>query len=175
MATFLAAILLTQLVSAALNGHCPPLGAVLPAPNSPSACAAVQAAIYDFENDFNKLTSGFGGSAVSVSVRSIHERGSLFDLHYTPSTRDPSSTNAVDANTVYRIASISKVFTVLGILREGIGMDDPVTKYLPDLSNLNAAVSWDDVTIGALASQMSGIGLDCRSISCKEPLDFILC
>ncbi|KAK7730377.1 hypothetical protein SLS53_009077 [Cytospora paraplurivora] len=142
---------------------------VLPSPISPSACAAVQAAIYNFENNFNDFTSGFGGSAVSVAVRSIHERNYLLDLHYTPSTRGPSSTDAVDANTVYRIASISKVFTVLGILLEGIGMDDPVTTYLPDLSSLRAtdgiddnitAVSWDDITIGALASHMSGIGLD---------------
>ncbi|KUI55067.1 Beta-lactamase-like protein 2 [Cytospora mali] len=168
IATLLTMVLLANYVAAALNGHCPPLGAVLPAPTNPSACAAVQAAIYDFEKDFNNLTSSFDGSAVSVSVKSIHELNKMLDLHYTPPTRDPSSTGVVDANTIYRIASISKVFTTLGLLHKGIGMDDPVTKYIPDLPELVVAgevnnitaVNWDDVTIGALASHMSGIGLD---------------
>lgn len=164
-ATLLAVVLWAHLASAALNGHCPPLGAVLPAPTIPSACAAVQAAIYEFQNDFTSLTSGFGSSAVSVSVKSIHQPDKLLDLHHTPPTRDPSSTNVVDANTVYRIASISKIFTTLGVLHKGIRMDDPVTKYLPDLGT-----DWDDITIGALASHMSGIGLDRKkSLSTQIP------
>lgn len=157
IAAFMAVVLLTQLASAALNGHCPPLGAVLPPPKRPSTCAAVQAAIYNFQNDFTGLTSGFYGSAVSVSVKSVHESEKLIDLHYTPPTRDSRSTAVVDADTVYRIASISKVFTTLGVLHEGIGMDDPVTKYLFELGR-----SWDNITVGALASHMSGIGLDCK-------------
>lgn len=164
IASLLAMVLLAQLASAALNGHCPPLGAVLPAPEHPSACAAVQAAIYKFQNEFTSLTSGFYGSAVSVSVKSIHQPEKLIDLHYTPPTRDPSSTNMVDANTVYRIASISKIFTTLGVLREGIGMDDPLTEHLSELGS-----SWDNVTIGALASHMSGFGLDCEKSSFQIP------
>lgn len=169
----LALATLAHVVLATLDGHCPPLGPVLPAPTNPSTSPDVQLAIYDFQNDFTNLTSPLGGSAVSVSVRSIHEADKLVDLHYTPPTRDPSSTNVVDGNTVYRIASISKVFTTLGILREGIAMDDPVTRYLPELGSLEAAdginnditaVSWDDITIGALASHMSGIGLDCKTL-----------
>lgn len=108
---------------------------------------------------------------MSISVRSIHEGDKLLDMHYTPPTHDANSTTIVNADTVYRVGSISKIFTILGILHEGIGMDDPITKYLPELGNLKAAdginnditaVSWDGITIGALASHMSGIGLDCK-------------
>ncbi len=66
---------------------------------------------------------------------------------------------------MYRIASISKVFTVLLLLRhEGrISLDDPVTKYVSELAAAEAeesveAVSWGNVTLGALASHLGGIG-----------------
>lgn len=150
-------VFLTQLAAAALNGHCPPLGAVLPAPKHPSTSSTVQEAIYNFQNDFTNLTSVFSGTAVSVSVKSLHQLDKLIDLHYTPPVRDPNSTNMVDANTVYRIASISKVFTTLGLLLSGHGMDDHVTMRL-----LNTEPIWNNMTIGALASHMSGLGLDCE-------------
>ena len=173
----LAVGLMAQLVSAALDGHCPPLGPILPAPRSPTASGAVQEAIYKFQDDFNNITASCASSAVSVSVQSIHELDRLLDLHYTPPTRGPGSTDTVDANTVYRIASISKVFTTLGILREGIGMGEAVLGYLPELSSLGAAdgtnnditaVDWYDVTIGSLASHMSGVGLDCKNLPHKS-------
>lgn len=163
--------LLPQAVLGDLDGHCPPLGPVLPAPTSPSANSAVQSAVAGFSETFTSITGSFASSAVSLSVRSIHERGAgLLDLHHTPPDRRAGSTASVDGNTVYRVGSVSKVFTVLGILRIGIRFDDPVTLYLPELRGLGAAdgmnndisaVAWDDITIGALASHMSGIGLDC--------------
>ncbi|KAF3766158.1 beta-lactamase/transpeptidase-like protein, partial [Cryphonectria parasitica EP155] len=99
----------------------------------------------------------------------MHEPDHLVDLHYTPPVRQANSTTHVDGNTVYRVGSISKIFTALGILKVGIQMDDVVTDYIPEFQGLEATgeasnpavtVSWDDITIGALASHMSGIGLD---------------
>lgn len=43
-------------------------------------------------------------------------------------------------------------------------MDDAITSYLPELKELEPtdglSVAWDDVTVGSLASHMSGLGLD---------------
>lgn len=164
--------LLLRLAAAGLDGHCPPLGPVLPAPTSPSSDAAVNLAVSLFSSRFAGITSPFVDSAVSISVRSIHEDTNLLDLHYTPPNRGANSTAVVDGDTVFRVGSISKVFTVLGVLKHGIAFDDPVTKYLPELAELGSAdgvdndvtaVSWGDITIGALASHMSGIGNDCKS------------
>lgn len=163
--------LLLRLATAGLDGHCPPLGPVLPAPTSPSSNAAVKLAVSLFSSKFTGTTSPFVNSAVSISVRSIHENANLLDLHYTPPNRGVNSTATVDGDTIFRIGSISKVFTVMGILEYGIVLDDPVTKYLPELAGLGSAygvnndataVNWDDITIGALASHMSGIGNDCE-------------
>ena len=66
-----------------------------------------------------------------------------------------------DGNTVYRIGSITKIFTVLLLykLYEGglIGsIDDPLRKYIPEFSIKNPFTS-DNITLREIASQMSGL------------------
>ena len=59
---------------------------------------------------------------------------------------------------------MSKLFTVYAILVAGGGLttlDIPVTRYLPELikeGNVDPLknIKWEDVTIGALASQQGG-------------------
>ncbi|KAK3985433.1 beta-lactamase/transpeptidase-like protein [Cladorrhinum sp. PSN332] len=91
----------------------------------------------------------------------------MFDIHFTPNVRNEIGTDEVTANTVYRVGSISKIFTVLSVLQESsISFEDPVTKYLPSLNDNQPngssieAVQWDQVTVGSLASHISGIGRD---------------
>lgn len=73
---------------------------------------------------------------------------------------------------LYRIGSISKLFTVYTLL-VNYGWehwDDNITKYLPELqgaANLDddtsvAHADWSKITVGGLASQLSGIGRDCE-------------
>lgn len=162
-----AVFLLCKPVSAGLDGHCPPLGPVLPAPTNPSKSPEVQTAISQFETYFSSLASPFSGSAISISVQSIHESDKLIDLHHTPPIRQAGTTNLVTGDTLYRLGSISKILTTLATLRAGIRMDDPITTYLPELRSIDAAdgfsVAWDDITVGSLASHMSGLGLDLMS------------
>ena len=53
----------------------------------------------------------------------------------------------------------------------GVSMEDPVTKYLPQLRKLKeqqavvndiTTVDWDKITLQALASHMGGIPSDCE-------------
>ncbi|KAK7924850.1 beta-lactamase 2 [Apiospora marii] len=152
-------------------GPCPPLGPVLPAPIRPSADPDVQAAVKSFESSLNALTANFNASAVSVAVKSIHEDQPFLSFHYTPPHFNTSGTHEVDGDTVYRIASISKLYTVLGVmLLDGVRMDDPITKYLPQLRDLKrqggepaneiTTPDWDEITLGSIASHQSGIGSD---------------
>ncbi len=85
-----------------------------------------------------------------------------------------TGTKIIDSNTIYRIGSISKVYTVLAVLRlrDKINWDDPVTKYVPELNQIAdnhggpvnhlTTVQWKHITIGALAGQLSGLGRDCK-------------
>ncbi|KAL8365368.1 hypothetical protein RB595_004257 [Gaeumannomyces hyphopodioides] len=154
-------------VHAGQDGHCPAFGAVLPAPQSPGTHAAVAAAKAGVKAFLDQLTAGYNSSSLSVAVKSIHESGNLFEYHYTPPNLDPKGVRKVDGDAVYRIASVSKILPVMALLLlDGVRLEDPVTKYLPDLNKLNeqpavkdelTTVDWDDITLEALASHMAGI------------------
>lgn len=78
---------------------------------------------------------------------------------------------AVDSNTIYRVGSISKAWTVyIWLLAAGdTAFNDPITRYVPEIAEYAArnpatdsvnAVDWNTITVGALASQLSGISRD---------------
>jgi CubicO group peptidase (beta-lactamase class C family) len=110
----------------------------------------------------------------SIGLRSIHDDGLIFEHHHLPTgsrNAQLNSTTTLDGDSVYRIASISKVFTVLLVLQQHgtVSLDDPVTQYLPELAAAAAAnesvetVDWGSVTLGALASHLAGIGRTCET------------
>ena len=79
--------------------------------------------------------------------------------------RDVAARDPVDADTVFRIASMTKSFTALCILRlrdEGkLGLDDPAERYVPELAGL-AYPSADSprITIRHLLSHAEGFPED---------------
>jgi CubicO group peptidase (beta-lactamase class C family) len=82
---------------------------------------------------------------------------------------------SVDADSVYRIGTLTQLFTVYTFLIEvgDVHWEEPVTKWVPELvraaKTLDAKsqplkyVDWDDVTLGQLASHLSEIERDCES------------
>ena len=59
-----------------------------------------------------------------------------------------------------------KTFTVLGLLYQekagNLSLDDPVDKYIEELKEpQNGTLSWKDITLRSLASQLSGIPREC--------------
>lgn len=174
LASGLSALSLSTVAQAATHGACPPLGPVLPAPTQPSSHTAVQSAAARVGNALRAtFDSTLNATGISVTLQSVHETAPLLELHHTPAYRDPRSTDVIDAHSVYRLGSISKLFAVLSVLKlcDQVQLDDPVTKHLPELRDMRGdgeeeadditAVQWDQVTVGALASHMGGIGTDC--------------
>lgn len=163
---------LAGVATAEKHYRCPPLGVSLPAPKAPGSSSAAAGALPLVQDWFANVTAEFEGTAVSLTVSSIHEDDPLIDLHHTPPKADDRGVSEVDAQTVYRVASISKVFTVLVALQSAdIDMDDPVTKYVPELRELRdqqdevnelTAIAWDDITVGSLADYMSGFGSESK-------------
>ncbi|KAF4977988.1 hypothetical protein FDECE_18283 [Fusarium decemcellulare] len=152
--------------------YCPPYGPVLPAPKRPSEHPAVKFAIEGILTTLEQQVGGFNSSAVSVGIQSIHEDTPFLDFHHTPSHTDKRGAKEVNANTVYRLGSISKVFTVLAALKladdNKLNMNDVVGKWIPELMGQAGnddgdeldRIQWQDVTVEALASHLSGIGGD---------------
>ncbi len=83
----------------------------------------------------------------------------------TTGLRDIATKSPVDTNTVFRIASMTKSFTALSILKlrdEGkLSLDDPVEKYVPELKGLKyATTNAPKLTIRHLLSHSSGFPED---------------
>ena len=174
-AAFLAALAALPLAIASV---CPPLGPVLPAPRSANQNTNVKVAASTLKATFDaQFKSRINSSAISVGVKSLHEDDWLFNYHFTPPSLSGLGTKSVDENTIYRVGSISKLIPVLTLLRTaGVSMEDPLTKYIPALRNNGtqaseiSSVSWNDITIGALASHLAGIATDCKlPMPCRTP------
>ncbi|KAF4444195.1 Beta-lactamase 2 [Fusarium acutatum] len=174
-----------QQVVDATPRHCPPYGPILPAPRQASQHLAVQYAVDTITTVLKGQTAGFNLSGVSVGVKSIYEDEPLLDFHYTPSTMNPKAgVRKINASTVYRLGSISKVFTVLAALRlaeDGVlSMSDPVTRWVPELAHSDGShsgdeldvIHWGDMTVGDAAAHLSGLGGDMTTDISAFPLDW---
>lgn len=65
----------------------------------------------------------------------------------------------MDGDSQYRIASITKTFTTLGVLYQhaagNLSLDDSVDKYIPELAEEDGGeIPWKDITLRILASQL---------------------
>lgn len=109
----------------------------------------------------NRTSSSFSidvfSSVTNTSVYSYNHDAT--DLH------EALTTGELTDNTLFRIGSVSKLFTVYALIAAaGIEIfNDPVTKHLPELAgNIGRAavesIIWEDVTVGALASHQAGVG-----------------
>ncbi|OTA01294.1 beta-lactamase-like protein [Trichoderma parareesei] len=122
---------------------------------------------------FNSSTTSF-----SLTAASRLDSSPIIDFHHTSGSLNLSagSTSKVTGDTVYRIGSVSKLFTVYALLlNNGTKYwNRPITDFIPELRkaghrslyqdpSIIGPVRWDQVTVGALASQLSGIGRDCNS------------
>jgi CubicO group peptidase (beta-lactamase class C family) len=164
----LGALAVLASVPYASSKACPPFGPVLPAPRSVSENDVVRSASAKLTTALqSEFDSSIKASAISVGVKSIHEDELLFSYHFTPPTQSGIGSAVIDENTIYRVGSISKLFPALALLQNcKVSFDDPVVKYIPALRNATGAsavdsVTWEDVTIGALASHLAGLGTDC--------------
>lgn len=111
-------------------------------------------------------------TSFAVQVTSVNE--TLWDYYYTApilGVYKDSDPTPVTGDTAFRIASISKSFTVYAALLENkINLDDSVAQYIPELieqRQINSTlvnVDWDQVTIWSLASQLSGISREGKLI-----------
>ena len=106
---------------------------------------------------------------------SISENDLIYQRHYTDPcvNNSEAGTQKVNADSIYRLGSISKLLAVyLWLIREGDQrFNDPVTKYIPALAAAAASTpaspngitpNWNELTIGQLASHMGGIARDCK-------------
>ena len=111
-----------------------------------------------------------GNVTFSLGMFSIHDpAASKLQYHHTsPEIANAShGTHSVAGDSIYRIASMTKLFTVLGGLLTMTDEDwnRPLTTIIPELGSFAAAsdtdpvykTAWDQITPWALACQIAGI------------------
>jgi hypothetical protein len=180
---------MTSIVSLSTSFQlCPLLGPTLPVPTSLPQSPIFQRTLQNITATLDQgigsqlLGVNFNTTSFSVSIFSIANNSTLSNdpflwqyQHTAPSLKDAASgVKTVDADSIYRIGSLTKVFTVLNILINAgdSHWDQPIIRFIPELAaaarSLDAKqnpldyVNWDDITLGNLASHMSGIGRDCK-------------
>jgi CubicO group peptidase (beta-lactamase class C family) len=122
----------------------------------------------------------FARTSFSVEITSSKE--TLWSQHHTARERNASRPDIprVNGDALYRIASITKTFTVLGILyqhaADNLSLDATVNTYLKELGEKSdGGIPWKDITLRSLASQLSGLPRDCKLPSDKNQNLFEVC
>jgi hypothetical protein len=180
--TWVLSTLWVQLPISFAAPNCPLIGPEFPPPQQLAEHPIWKNAVDNITSVFDYIdTSNITGVdrfSYSIQIFSTNPGASiLWERHRTAKDLPANTTGVkkVDGNTVYRLGSVTKVFTVLAFLAEAGDFDwnQPITKYLPELAKLAGRresndfdnvreTDWDDITIGALASQVSGLGRDCK-------------
>ncbi|KAI4655013.1 uncharacterized protein J4E78_007193 [Alternaria triticimaculans] len=118
----------------------------------------------------------------SFSVEITSSKDTLWSQHHTARERNASRPDIPEVNgdALYRIASITKTFTVLGILYQhaagNLSLDGTVNTYLKELGDKsNGGIPWKDITLRSLASQLSGLPRECKMPSGKKQNLFGVC
>ncbi|KAK2740466.1 hypothetical protein FQN57_006093 [Myotisia sp. PD_48] len=115
-------------------------------------------------------TSGIDAENVTFSLNlyTVTDEKPIYEYHHV-ATRFQGSLpkGGLNGDSVYRTGSISKVFAVYTFLAaEGFKyFQDPITKYIPELAAIPVQNEidqprWDEVTVGSLATHLSGIFSD---------------
>ncbi|EXJ77575.1 hypothetical protein A1O3_09802 [Capronia epimyces CBS 606.96] len=159
-------LLSTSFISLAA-GACHYQSPAFPPPAYTKPCPELLEAFGRIEASVSALVTDPSFNTSSYSIEVTSAKSTLWATFHTAADKDPVRPGAeeVNGNSTYRIASITKAFTVLGILQQqaagNLSLDDTVDKYIPHLGDRqNGTIPWKDITLRSLASQLSGLPRD---------------
>jgi CubicO group peptidase (beta-lactamase class C family) len=111
-----------------------------PVPSWSNGAKDLRHAFDDIETKLKELAAKSEYDAASFSVAVTSETETLWDYFHTARKRNESrpGVDHVDGDSLYRIASVTKTFTVLGLLYQHqtgrLELDSPISKFIPELS-----------------------------------------
>ncbi|KAI0198113.1 beta-lactamase/transpeptidase-like protein [Astrocystis sublimbata] len=160
---------------------CPLEGPVFAKPQHLTDSEAIKGAISSLNDVFKNYTASAQNYSFALEVFSAYDPKPIFSvLHTAPklATQNTTGVKKVDENTVFRLGSLSKVHTIyLFLINAGDEIwNAPITKYVAELKALTdgadpvTKIAWEKVTIGGIASQMTGIPRDYHVIEYGFPL-----
>ncbi|KAF3030309.1 hypothetical protein E8E12_000918 [Didymella heteroderae] len=161
-------LLLAAALAAVAGAKCHEPTVAHPLPDYDAHDALLEHAFAEINNAIVNVASAPEFSATSFSVEVTSSKETLWSKHHTAIERNASRPDVPEVNgdALYRIASITKTFTVLGLLHQekagNLSLDDTVDKYIKELKEeQKGTLPWKDITLRSLASQLSGIPREC--------------
>lgn len=149
--------LLFTTVLASSGGRCPPTGPTLPRP-AIHPTFRLPDVVSKVNNLIENNTVSWNTSTTSFSLEITTTENTLLSFHHTASIRNENSTAQVSTNTIYRVASITKVFNIfLLLLHAEKHLDSPIGQFVPELQ---VAPQYGNITLRMLASHMAGVPRD---------------
>lgn len=164
-------------------GACPLLGPSYTKPTNLAQDAGIKSAaqvLTEFIHTglegglLDNQTTAFSLTAFSTSDP---DSKPFFTFHQTPPIleQSPTGVKEVTGNSVYRVGSVSKVLTAYTLLVvDGFKhFHDSVQELIPQLkesaeahddNDHTTSTAWNEVTLEALASHLSGIGKECTFV-----------
>ena len=165
------------------TAECPILGPMFPYDFDPSESAPIKDAITKFpsaiETLFEREQVNRSYTTFSIDVFSTVSQQSIYQYHHVaPGLNGSLLGDKLDDDTIFRVGSVSKLYTAYAILAEYGGLDilnHAVTDYLPELkgnegSNPVDKIVYEDITVGALMAQQGGTGGVRKSTAIPEVL-----
>jgi CubicO group peptidase (beta-lactamase class C family) len=161
-------LLYTLFFAAAASAECYEASIAHPLPSLDPNDAVLKHAFAAIKTDVIIAVAAPEFASTSFSVEITSSKESLWSHHHTALERNASRPDIPEVNgdALYRIASITKTFTILGILYQhqanNLSLDDPIDKYIKELKEeQEGTIPWKDITLRSLASQLSGIPREC--------------
>ncbi|KAI1426659.1 beta-lactamase/transpeptidase-like protein [Xylaria sp. FL1777] len=150
---------------------CPLEGPVFPKPLHMAESEVLKVAVSNLTETFKGITDSAQNYSFALEVFSSHDPDPIFSvLHTAPNLSKLNTTGVktVDETTVFRLGSLTKIYSIyLFLINAGDKLwNEPITNYIPELqavannSDPVANTAWEKVTIGGLATQMTGIPRD---------------
>ncbi|KAK4040428.1 beta-lactamase/transpeptidase-like protein [Parachaetomium inaequale] len=157
---------LLLVIPAAMAMECRSEGPILPRPRNLNQSDTFRRAL---ANLTTTLDAAFNGEIrTSWDARNVSLSMALVGLDQTEASiplweyhhlaaGNVNGTKHLDRHSQYLVGSVSKVITDALLIRSGVNMDDPVTKYLPSLDNDTSLIDWNNINLRALGGQLAGI------------------
>ncbi|EON95975.1 putative beta-lactamase family protein [Phaeoacremonium minimum UCRPA7] len=157
--------------------NCPFIGPAFPKPTALASSTSFQAALANLTTTFTARDldpdTNPNSTSYSLEIFAAYNDKPIWSWYHTAPeliAANTSGVKTVDSNTVYRLGSVTKIFTIYTFLVEAgdVHWNEPVTSFVPELKSMadKAAddpvmnVDWGSITLGGLASQMAGITRD---------------
>lgn len=173
--SYLTLLFAVPFLSHTLAASCPITGPLLPPPQQLSTSSLIRAAgeklktLYDSALS-GSIVAGWQTNITSFSIVLTDAGGATFWEYHHTASGNVNNTGDVNGDTQFRVASVTKVFTDLLLLKLGLDLDDPITKYLPELACNDSPIKWKEITLGSLGNHLAGIPTGCgyTTIFCIE-------